>query len=144
MNGGKPILQGHFWLFLEKPEGHWERKLKALINSSGAIKRPLQELEFIGSQAQLAYGIKNDFNQRNSYLTITNPKRKSCLNTRGKTLRRDYWMKLMLYLHRIGLEGRLIDHKTLSFNAEGWPQVTLGGIPNPKKWNYWLKGQKVR
>jgi hypothetical protein len=71
VNGGKPILQGQLWLFLEKPEGHWERKRKALINSSGAIKRPFQKLEYIGSHAKLAYGIKNDFNQRNSYLTIT-------------------------------------------------------------------------
>jgi hypothetical protein len=37
----------------------------------------------------------------------------------------------MVYLDSIGLEGRLIDHNTLSFNAQGRQQVTLGGIPNP-------------
>ena len=52
------------------------------------------------------------------------------MNTREKKLRGDLWLKLMLFLDHIGLEGRLIEHNALSFNSQGWPQVTLGRVPN--------------
>ncbi len=38
----------------------------------------------------------------------------------------------MASLHRIGLEGRLIDHNALSFNSKKWPGVSLAQIPNTR------------
>lgn len=109
VNGAEPILQGQFWLLLEKPEGKWEKHVKALINSSDVIKRPIKKPDYIGSKAQLAYAIKNEFNRRETYLKSSSQNRKPHLNTRDKKLRGDLWLKLMVFLDRIGLEGRLID-----------------------------------
>lgn len=143
VNGGAPILQGQFWMLIEKPKGNWEGQLKALINSSGAIKRPVKKPKYTGSHAQLAYGIKNEFVKRESYIKNTNPDRNQHLNTREKRLRGIPWLKLMLFLDRIGLEGRLIDHNAIHFNAKGWLQVTLGATPNTNKMKLSRIGQKV-
>lgn len=130
VNGGDPVLQGQFWMLIEKPKGNSSDDLKALINSSGAIKTPLKKSKYTSSQAQLAYAIKNKFIQRELYIKSTNPDRNPHMNTREKKLRGDPWLKLMVFLDRIGLEGRLIDHNALSFNSQGLPQVSLGGFPN--------------
>jgi len=130
VNGGAPIQQGQFLMLIEKPKGNWEERLKPLINSSGAIKKPLFKRKYASSQAQLAYAIKNEFIQRESYLKSKNADRNPHMNTREKKLRGDPWLKLMVFLDRIGLEGRLIDHNALSFNSQGLPQVSLGGIPS--------------
>jgi hypothetical protein len=129
INGREPVLQGQFWMLIEKPKGNWEELLKELINSSGTIKRPLKKSDYAGSYAQLAYGIKNEFNKRETYIKRTKL-RNPHMNTREKKLRGDLWLKLMLFLDHIGLEGRLIEHNALSFNSQGWPQVTLGRVPN--------------
>ena len=125
----EPVLQGQFWMLIEEPKGNWSEDLKALINSSGTIKRPLKKSEYTSSYAQLAYGIKNEFNKRETYIKRTKL-RNPHMNTREKKLRGDLWLKLMLFLDHIGLEGRLIEHNALSFNSQGWPQVTLGRVPN--------------
>jgi hypothetical protein len=129
INKREPVLRGQFWLLIEKPKGNWSDDLKALINLSGTIKRPLKKSEYTGSYAQLAYGIKNEFNKRETYIKSTKL-RNAHINTREKKLRGDLWLKLMLFVDHIGLEGRLIEHNALSFNSQGWPQVTLGRVPN--------------
>ena len=141
-NEGDPVLQGHFWMLIERPKGDSEKLLKPLINSSGAIMRPLNKSNYTGSYAQLAYGIKNEFVKRESYLKSTNPDRDPHDDTRGKELPADPWLKLMVFLHRIGLEGRLIDHNAICFNATGLPQVTLGGWPNTDKMELVAKRSK--
>jgi hypothetical protein len=128
VNGGDPVLQGQFWMLIEKPKGNWSDDLKALINSSGKIKKPLFKRKYASSHAQLAYAIKNEFNKRETYIKRTKL-RNPHMNTREKKLRGDLWLKLMVFLDRIGLEGRLIDHNALSFNSQGLPQVSLGRVP---------------
>jgi hypothetical protein len=103
VNGGAPIQQGQFWMLIEKPKGTWQKHLKALINSSGAIKRPLKKSKYISSHAQLAYAIKNEFKKREPYIKSTNPDRNPHMNTREKKLRGPPWLKLMVFLDRIGL-----------------------------------------
>jgi hypothetical protein len=129
INKREPVLQGQFWMLIEKPKGNWEELLKELINPSGTIKRPLKKSDYAGSYAQLAYGIKNEFNKRETYV-ISRKLRNAHMNTREKKLRGNLRLKLMLFLDHIGLERRLIDHNALSFNSQGLPQVSLGGFPN--------------
>jgi hypothetical protein len=118
VNGGAPILQGQFLMLIEKPKGTWQKRLKPLINSSGEIKKPLFKRKYISSHAQLAYAIKNEFIQRESYIKSNNPDRNPHMNTREKKLRGPPWLKLMVFLDRIGLQGRLIDHN-----------AGVGGVP---------------
>jgi len=129
MHGAAPILQGQFWMLIKEPQIKWEGQLKALINASRKIRRPITKSKYISRQAQLAYGIKNEFTKRETYIKRTKL-RNPHMNTREKKLRGDLWLKLMLFLDHIGLEGRLIEHNAFSFNSQGWPQATLGRVPN--------------
>jgi hypothetical protein len=84
VNGGDPVLQGQFWMLIEKPKGNWSDDLKALINSSGKIKKPLFKRKYASSHAQLAYAIKNEFNKRETYIKRTKL-RNPHMNTRKKS-----------------------------------------------------------
>jgi hypothetical protein len=130
VNGGTPVLQGQFWLLIEEPRtlwGNWFEDLKIAVNASGAIKRPLRRKVYTGSLAMLGYAIKNTFNQHQSYLKTPNPvtRRNPHLNTRDKKLRNDRWLQLQLFLDRIGLEGRLINHGAIACNSRGQLRVVM-------------------
>jgi hypothetical protein len=135
VNGGNPVLQGQFWLLVEEPWslwGNWFEDLKKAVNSSGVIKRPLRRKVYTGNLAMLGYAIKSEFKQRENYLKTPNPAtgRAAHFNTREKKLPNDHWLSLMLFLDRIGLEGRLINHNAIACNSRGQPRVVMGEPPN--------------
>jgi hypothetical protein len=135
VNGGNPILQGQFWLLVEEPWSLWDgwfEDLKSAVNSSGVIKRPLRRQVYTGSLAMLGYAIKSEFNQHESYRKTPNPLtgRNPHLNTRDKKLRNDRWLQLQLFLDRIGLEGRLINHDAICCNSRGQPRVVMEKASN--------------
>jgi hypothetical protein len=112
--------------------GKWFEDLKEAVNATGTIKRPLRRPEYTGSLASLGYAIKSEFKQRENYLKTPNPAtgRAAHFNTREKKLPNDHWLSLMLFLDRIGLEGRLINHNAIACNSRGQPRVVMGEPPN--------------
>jgi hypothetical protein len=146
-NESHPVLQGQFWLLIEKPKGSdWLAELKSRVNPSGKIKRPINKNNYTGSKAQLAYGIKNNFNHRESFLKIPDPNsgRKPHCNTRVKKLRIEFRLPLMEYLMRIGLEGRLLNHNAILFNSQEMPQINLAHISNTKPLKQITSAPKAR
>ena len=111
MNGKRPTLQGQFWLLIHEPPptlfGDWFEDLKSAVDATGTISRPLRRKVYTGNLAMLGYAIKNEFNQRESYLKSTDSLtgRNAHMNTREKKLRNDPWLNLVLFLDQIGLEG---------------------------------------
>jgi hypothetical protein len=61
-------------------------------------------------EAAAAYGVKDTFVRRVSYrkANLDREDRGECWNTRGRILRGEPWVELMLFLDRIGLQRRLL------------------------------------
>jgi hypothetical protein len=108
-NPGSKWLQGQFWALLEAERGPWEKVVKALINASGVIRRPLTIRAFDGDNAGLAYVLKTTFARRVGYFddNALRQDRRGCSNTRLRLLRGESWLSLMVFLDRIGLDARL-------------------------------------
>ena len=71
--------------------------------------RPVQIKECDGSARAISYGFKNEFVRRIAYRTIVGPpeNRRKCWHTRKVSLRPTEHVRALLWLHRIGLAGRL-------------------------------------
>ena len=71
--------------------------------------RPVQIKECDGSASAISYGFKTEFVRRIAYRTIVGPpdNRRKCWHTRKVSLRPAEHVQAMIWMHRIGLAGRL-------------------------------------
>jgi hypothetical protein len=85
---------------------------KVLRDTYGPTKkapRPVQIKECDGSTKAISYAFKTDFVRRIAYRTEVGPpeKRRKCWNTRKVSLRPAEHVRAMLWMHQVGLAGRL-------------------------------------
>jgi hypothetical protein len=99
--------QLQLWGFFHEPKTRWREQLKALLNPNGGVTRPVKVVKPDSLEAAAAYGVKATFVRRVSYRKA-NLHREDCWNTRGRILRGDAWVELMLFLDRIGLQRRIL------------------------------------
>ena len=104
------LFQFQLWALLEDPRGPWLKRLKSEINRSGKVVRPVRYFAPRRPRASLAYGIKDNFNRRVSYIEDNSHRehRRACRNTRDRPLKGERWAELMVFLDGIGLDGRVI------------------------------------
>ena len=112
---GKPDeahFQFQWWGFFEEPDGPWRERLKALVNPSRIVRRPIKVITPDSLEAAAAYGLKNTFKRRVSCVktNLDRDDRGACRNTNDRLLRGDAWIELMIFLDRIGLENRLLGY----------------------------------
>jgi hypothetical protein len=102
--------QLQLWGFFHEPKRRWREQLKARLNPTGAVTRPVKVVEPDSLEAAAAYGLKSTFVRRVSYrkANLNREDRGECGNTRGRHLRGDPWVELMLFLDRIGLQRRIL------------------------------------
>jgi hypothetical protein len=102
--------QFQWWGFFEEPKGSWRETLKAQVNASKLVSRPVKVITPDSLEAAAAYGLKSTFTRRVSLVkaNLDRDDRGPCRNTHGCPLRGDAWVELMLFLDRIGLGRRLI------------------------------------
>ena len=74
------------------------------------MTRPVKVKKPTSLEAAAAYGVKSTFVRRVSYrkANLDREDRGECWNTRGRILRGDAWVELMLFLDRIGLQRRIL------------------------------------
>jgi len=101
------VWQLQLWGFFDKPKRRWRTQLNALLNPNGGVTRPVKVVDPDSLEAAAAYALKSTFVRRVSYRKA-NLHREDCWNTRGRILRGDPWVELMLFLDRIGLERRML------------------------------------
>jgi hypothetical protein len=104
------VFQVQLWGQLEEPSWAWRERLKDKINSRGAITNPVFEFEPRSLEASLAYGVKNKFTRRVSFMRAYPERlgRKASRDTISRELRGARWAELMLFLNDIGLGGRIV------------------------------------
>ena len=102
--------QLQLWGFFHAPKRRWREQLKALLNPNGGVNRPVKVVKPNSLEAAAAYGVKSIFVRRVSYrkANLDREDRGECWNTRGRILRGDPWVELMLFLDRIGLQRRIL------------------------------------
>jgi hypothetical protein len=73
------------------------------------ISRPVQTKRSDGSASAVSYGFKTDFVRRVTYWGTVGPEgeRRKCWQTRKVSLKPNEHLELLLWLHKIGLAGRL-------------------------------------
>jgi hypothetical protein len=83
--------------------------LRDKYKPSKIAPRPIQTKECDGSARAISYGFKNDFVRRIAYRGHAGPpgKRRKFWTTRKVSLRATEHVRAMLWMHRIGLAGRL-------------------------------------
>jgi hypothetical protein len=112
-NDGEPeeaYWQLQWWGVFGRPADPWREQLKALVNPSNLVTRPVKVITPDSVEAAAAYGLKNTFSRRVSVVKSNDhrPDRGPCRNTNARPLRGNAWVELMLFLDRIGLEQRLL------------------------------------
>ena len=102
--------QLQMWGFFHPPKKRWREQLKALLNPNGRVTRPVKAKRPTSLEAGAAYGVKSIFVRRVSYrkANLDREDRGACWNTRGRILRGEAWVELMLFLDRVGLQRRLL------------------------------------
>lgn len=102
--------QLQLWGFFHAPKKRWRKQLKAFLNPNGGVTRPVKVVRPNSLEAAAAYGLKSIFVRRVSYRkpNLNREDRGECWNTRGRILRGDPWIELMLFLDRIGLQRRIL------------------------------------
>ena len=84
-----------------------EPEARELLNPNGGVTRPVKVVDPDSLEAAAAYALKSTFVRRVSYRKA-NLHREDCWNNRGRILRGDPWVELMLFLDRIGLQRRML------------------------------------
>jgi len=114
---GPGFWQLQLWGFFHEPKKLSRGQLKVLLNPNGSVTRPVKVVKPTSLEAAAAYGLKSTFVRRVSYrkANLDREDRGQCWNTRGRILRGEAWVELMLFLDRIGLQRRLLlSGRTLS------------------------------
>ncbi len=109
---GPGFWQRQLWGFFHKPKRGWRVKLTARLNPNGRVTRPVKVVKPDSLEAAAAYGVKSIFVRRLSYRKA-NLHRGECWNTRGRHLRGDACVELMLFLDRVGLQNRILSLTTI-------------------------------
>ena len=83
--------------------------LRAAYSPTKSVPRPVQIKDCDGSARAISYGLKTEFVRRIAYPAVVAPpeNRRKCWHTRKVSLRPVEHVRAMLWLHRIGLAGRL-------------------------------------
>jgi hypothetical protein len=104
--------QMQWWGLFESPGGAWRKRLHPLVNSSKRVSRPVMVVKPDSAEAAAAYGLKDTFTRRVSYVksNLSRSDRGACRNTNDRPLRDRPWVELMLFLARIGLQRRLLSY----------------------------------
>jgi hypothetical protein len=105
-------FQLQWWGIFDEPGVAWREQLKAFANRTGIVSRPIKVITPKSREATAAYGLKNTFTRRVSYVesNLNRLDRGEARNTRDRFLRGAPSMELMLFLDRLGLENRLLWH----------------------------------
>ena len=102
--------QGQLYGFTEvSNRKQLSKLLRDTFKKTRKAKRPIQTGECDGSPLAISYGYKNDFVRRIGYRGQAGPpgNRRTCWKTRKVSLRPMEHVRAMLWLHRVGLAGRL-------------------------------------
>jgi hypothetical protein len=85
------------------------KMLRDTYSPTKSVPRPVQMKECDGSVRAISYALKTEFVRRIAYRAIVGPpeNRRKCWHTRKVSLRPVEHVRAMLWLHRIGLAGRL-------------------------------------
>ena len=83
--------------------------LRDTFNKTRKVKRPVQTEQCDGSSRAISYGFKTDFVRRIGYRGQAGPPdhRRTCWKTRKVSLRPMEHVRAMLWLHKVGIAGRL-------------------------------------
>jgi len=86
--------------------------LRETYRPTKTAPRPVQTKECDGSTKVISYAFKTDFVRRIAYRTEVGPpeRRRKCWHTRKVSLRASEHVQAMLWMHQIGLRGRLFLH----------------------------------
>jgi hypothetical protein len=124
--------QLQLWGFFHQPKRPWRGQLKARLNPNGGVTRPVKVVKPDSLEAAAAYGVKSTFVRRLSYRkkNLEREDRGECWNTRGRHLRGDAWVELMLFLDRIGLQRRVLVSgiNLLVAPLHSWNGLRQGGV----------------
>jgi hypothetical protein len=87
----------------------FSKLLRDAFKKTRKVKRPIQTEECDGSSRAISYGFKNDFVRRIGYRGQAGPpdNRRTCWKTRKVSLRPTEHVRAMLWLHKVGIAGRL-------------------------------------
>jgi hypothetical protein len=87
----------------------FSKLLRGTFKKTRKVKRPIQTEECDGSSRAISYGFKNDFVRRIGYRGQAGPPddRRTCWKTRKVSLRPIEHVRVMVWLHKVGLAGRL-------------------------------------
>ena len=102
--------QGQLYGFTEvSNRRQFSKLLRDTFKKTRKVKRPIQTEECDGSSRAISYGYKTDFVRRIGYRGQAGPpgNRRTCWKTRKVSLRPMEHVRAMLWLHRVGLAGRL-------------------------------------
>jgi hypothetical protein len=104
------LWQLQLWGIFHLPKRPWREQLKGLMNPNFRVTRPVKVVEPDSLEAAAAYGMKSNFVRRVSFrkANLDREDRGECWNTRGRHLRGDPWVELMLFVDRIGLQSRVL------------------------------------
>jgi hypothetical protein len=111
--------QGVFWqpqlyLIADMNDGRsiFSELLRDGVHSSEIVHRPVQVAFCDGSLDSISYAFKTDFVRRIAYQREVGPpeNRRTCWHTRKVSLRAGEHVQAMLWMHKIGLRGRLFLH----------------------------------
>jgi hypothetical protein len=109
-NRNSAYWQFQLWGFFHEPQTPWRALLVEQVNADGSVSRPIKVIEPDDPLAAAAYALKSAFVRRVSFLkaNVDRDDRGQCWDTRDRILRGRDWAELMLFLDRIGIEGRLV------------------------------------
>ncbi len=102
--------QGQLYGFTEvSNREQFSKLLRDTFKKTRKVKRPIQTEECDGSSRAISYGYKNDFVRRIGYRGQAGPpgNRRTCWTTRKVSLRPTEHVRAMLWLHKVGIAGRL-------------------------------------
>jgi hypothetical protein len=109
-NHNSAYWQFQLWGFFHEPPTPWRALLVAQVNADGSVSRPIKVIEPDNPLAAAAYAMKSTFVRRVSFVkaNVDRDDRGQCWDTRDRLLRGQDWVELMLFLNRIGIDGRLM------------------------------------
>jgi hypothetical protein len=83
--------------------------LRSTYSPTKTAPRPVQIKQCDGSTKVISYALKTDFVRRIAYRTEIGPpeRRRRCWHTRKVSFRASEHVQAMLWMHKIGLVGRL-------------------------------------